>query len=215
MLMRCLTPILVLVLSAQAASGAIKIEIRADGRKVFSNTGGSGAGRAPSLGRAIAPQKLEPLVATFAARRGLDPKLVHAVIRAESGYNPRAVSSKGAIGLMQLMPATARELDVEDPFDPAQNIAAGTRYLKRMLDRFQGSLELALAGYNAGPEAVRRFGGVPPFAETRAYVERVLRDYRDDRTYTLTGRGVVRVGRQVHLRRDPAGRVVLTTASGN
>jgi soluble lytic murein transglycosylase len=160
-------------------------------------------------------QTVEPMVATFAARHQLDPKLVHAVIRAESGYNPRAVSSKGAIGLMQLMPATARELDVGDPFNPAQNIDGGTRYLKRMLDRFQGSLELALAGYNAGPEAVRRFGGVPPFTETRAYVERVLRDYHDDTTFTLTRRGAARLGRQVHLRRDPAGRVIMTTASGN
>ena len=213
--MRWLTPILVLALVAPAASAAIRVETGPDGRKVLSNIGSVAGRRAPSLGRAIPPQTLKPLVTSLAARHRLDPRLVHAVIRVESGYNPRAISSKGAIGLMQLMPATARELDIDDPFDPAQNIAGGTRYLRSLLDRFQGSLELALAGYNAGPAAVRRFGGVPPFAETRTYVERVLRDYRGDETYSLASGGAARVGRRVYVRRDPSGRRVLTTAAGN
>ncbi len=113
-----------------------------------------------------------------ARRAGLDPWLVRAVIRVESGENPRAVSPKGAVGLMQLMPATARELGVESPFHPRDNIRGGVAYLRELLDRYGGRLELALAAYNAGPAAVDRYGGVPPFPETRRFVERVLDLYR-------------------------------------
>jgi len=198
-------------MAATALSAGVTIEVDASGRKVFTNTGAVGTRPAPSLGRRLEPGVLAPLVATWADRHQLDPKLVHAVIRAESGYDPRAVSAKGAIGLMQLMPATARELEIADPFDPAANIAGGTRYLRRMLDRFAGSVELALAGYNAGPEAVRQFGGIPPFAETRSYVQRVLRDYRDDDGYELPANRSPAVGRKVYLTRDATGRVLLTT----
>ncbi|MDX1654917.1 MAG: lytic transglycosylase domain-containing protein [Candidatus Competibacteraceae bacterium] len=112
-----------------------------------------------------------------ARRQRLDPALVHAVISAESGYNPRAVSSKGAMGLMQLMPATARLYGVDDPFDPVANIEAGTRYLRRMVDRFK-NLSLALAAYNAGPGAVARYRNtIPPYLETRRYVVRVTNFY--------------------------------------
>ncbi len=113
------------------------------------------------------------LVEQAARRYGLDPALVDAVVRAESGYDPQATSPAGAAGLMQLMPATARALGVADPYDPAQNVEGGVRYLRGLLDRF-GDVALALAAYNAGPGAVVRFGGVPPYRETRAYVERVL-----------------------------------------
>lgn len=201
------------VLMVPAASADVKIEVQPDGRKVFTNTGSGRARRAPSLGRSLEPSSIKPLVDDSAERYDVDPKLVHAVIRAESGYNPRAVSSKGARGLMQLMPQTARELGVADSFDPAANIAGGTRYLRSLLDRFQGSLELALAGYNAGPEAVRRFGGIPPFAETRKYVERVLRDYRGDATYVVPQASPVS-GRAVRVSRDAAGRALLTTSGG-
>jgi soluble lytic murein transglycosylase-like protein len=112
-------------------------------------------------------------IAEAAGRYGLDPNLIRAVIRAESAFNPFAVSDAGAQGLMQLMPDVAEELAVADPFDPRQNILAGSKYLKDLLNRHHGNIDLAVASYNAGPEAVKRYRGVPPYRETRNYVKMV------------------------------------------
>lgn len=111
-------------------------------------------------------------------RYNVDPFLIKAVIQAESGFNSRAVSKKGAQGLMQLMPQTARELRVHDPFNPKENINGGTRYLRKMLDTFNGNLVLSIAAYNAGPGAVRRAKGVPSIPETVRYVTKVLTHYK-------------------------------------
>jgi len=137
---------------------------------------GSGSGAAQRL-RVTNP--FSPLIERQARARGVDPGLVHAVIRAESGYRPDAVSPKGAVGLMQLMPATASRFGVADREHPESNVSAGTAYLRLLLDRFN-SVPLALAAYNAGEGAVMRHGNqIPPYAETRGYVARVLRDYGD------------------------------------
>jgi soluble lytic murein transglycosylase-like protein len=118
---------------------------------------------------------LDAVVAEAAARHGVPPNLVMAVIAAESQFDPLAVSRRGALGLMQLMPATARILRVSDPFDPRENIEAGVRHLRAMLDLFDDNLPLALAAYNAGATTVIRHRGVPPYRETRQYVSRILR----------------------------------------
>jgi soluble lytic murein transglycosylase-like protein len=132
-----------------------------------------------------APQ-LDALVREAAARCGVDPALVRAVIANESGFDPSATSACGAAGLMQLMPQTARALGVDDPYRPDANVAGGTRYLRSLLDRFHGDVKLAVAAYNAGPGAVAEHGGVPPYAETERYVGAVLDDYARYRACAAT-----------------------------
>jgi hypothetical protein len=114
------------------------------------------------------------IIDKVAAQQGVNAKLVKALVQVESAYQPRARSPKGAMGLMQLMPATARQYSVADPYDPAANIEAGIKHLKSLLQRFPKSVALALAAYNAGEGAVTRFNGIPPYAETRNYVSRIL-----------------------------------------
>jgi hypothetical protein len=114
------------------------------------------------------------IIAAVSEAHGVDPMLVRALIQVESNYRPRARSPKGAMGLMQLMPSTAREYKVRNPFDPRANIEAGIKHLKSLIDRFAGKVELGLAAYNAGEGAVKKFNGVPPYRETRNYVSKIL-----------------------------------------
>ncbi|ABK99381.1 Lytic transglycosylase, catalytic [Pelobacter propionicus DSM 2379] len=120
------------------------------------------------------PSEYEPLIRTCSEKYGVNSSLIKAVIHAESGYNPNAVSSKGASGLMQLMPGTARSLNVANSLDPKDNVEGGVKYLRFLLDTFHGDVSLALAAYNAGLGKVARYGGIPPYTETRTYVNRVL-----------------------------------------
>ena len=123
------------------------------------------------------PKRYVPIVRWAAKRYGVDPHLVWAVIKVESDFNPQAISHKGARGLMQLMPATARMHAVKDIHDPNENIRAGVRHLRLVLDRFKGNLRLGLAAYNAGIKAVEKYRNVPPYSETKKYIKRVLRYY--------------------------------------
>ncbi len=197
-----LLPLMVsLGLLAVPAGGQLKMKIRPDGTKFFYNDR-----PAPASHPAGSGGDLADLVDHHAARSSLDPRLVHAVIQAESSYNPRALSRKGAQGLMQLMPATARQLRVADPYDPDDNLRGGTVYLRHLLDRFGGRLALALAAYNAGPEAVERAGGVPPFPETREYVRRVYRLYRGEEP---TQGELRKTGGEVVVTRDRDNRLIM------
>ena len=127
--------------------------------------------------QSLKPQDLNQVINTISDRHHIDPDFISSVIHAESGFNPRAVSPKGAQGLMQLMPGTASKLGVSNAFDPSANVEGGTRYLTELLQRYNFDVIKALAAYNAGPLRVQQYGGVPPYQETRAYVARIVRDY--------------------------------------
>jgi len=175
------------------AQETIRLKRDARGTLVATNTqGGSYAGARSGSADVVArpaavqePQppaalpRLNPLIRQAARRHGVSSALIRAVVAVESGFDAHAVSPKGARGLMQLMPATARELNVDDVYDPAQNLDGGTRHLRALLDDFDGDVRLALAAYNAGAGAVRRHGGMPPYPETREYVRRVLQRLAD------------------------------------
>jgi len=206
--MKALTALLIALGCAAPLAAGVKIAVGADGHRVIYNE--STEQRERRFANQLMPVPdplLTQLIARHATARRLDPLLVQAVIQAESGYNPRALSDKGAIGLMQLMPETAQDLSVANPFDPDQNLRGGTTYLRAMLDRFSESLDLALAAYNAGPEAVAKYSGVPPYPDTREYVDRVLHLY-NGMGWSDDGD---RVGRRVFLTRDANHRIVLTT----
>lgn len=183
-------------LVAGAAQADVYISIDAKGSYILTNVHRPGhlyetvisepkAQAGPANAQLITGRPYAKLVAAAARTHDVPPALLHAVIKAESGYNPKARSPAGAVGLMQLMPDTAREMGVENRLDPEDNVQGGARYLKRMLNLFDNDITLAVAAYNAGPEAVLRRGAVPPFAETRRYVPNVLREYR--RLQGLTG----------------------------
>lgn len=128
---------------------------------------------------ALKPNTLfHPIISRAAAQYQIDPDLVRAIIFAESGYNPTAVSKKGAMGLMQLMPGTAKAMGVEDCFDPEHNIFGGVKYFKKLFIQFDGDVKLALAAYNAGSRRVREFNGVPPFKATKHYIQKVMKHYK-------------------------------------
>mgnify|MGYP001228438798 CR=1 FL=1 len=158
-----------LIAFAAAAAGC-----SGDGFLPFPSTGGP---------HYIAPAVLNSIVLEQSSERGVSPALVHAIIDQESGEDPSAISSAGAMGLMQLMPGTADAYGVADPFDPAQNVAGGTALLADLLREYRGNVKLALAAYNAGSGAVARYHGVPPFAETQAYVRDVTSLYRASATH--------------------------------
>lgn len=146
-------------------------------RRVAKPSVASAAKSSPQIDLPIAseeaPRPFANLVDSIAGRHEVDCDLVHSMIRVESNYNPLAVSSKGALGLMQLVPSTARRFGVSDSFDPVENVEGGVRYIKYLLNHYNGDHRLALAAYNAGEGTVERYGGVPPFPETRSYVFRV------------------------------------------
>jgi soluble lytic murein transglycosylase-like protein len=146
--------------------------------------------RSSSIGRKKAERILHPIVIQAASRHQVDPALIKAIIMAESGYNTRAISKRGAKGLMQLMPATAHALGVEDAFNPKQNISGGVRYFKQLVTQFDGDVKLALAAYNAGSRNVRHYQGIPPFKATRYYIKKVFKYYeiyKDQMAYTENG----------------------------
>lgn len=171
-------------LPASAKGDQIVVLVDEQGRKIYVNTGESSS-RAnwnsvrtvPSSASPGIPADIDQLVEQTASRYHVDPDLVRAVIRVESGYDAKAVSNKGAMGLMQLIPATAQRFGVGNPFDPKQNIEGGVNYLKHLLTLFGGDLGLSLAAYNAGEHSVQRSGGIPAYRETQNYVRKVTTLY--------------------------------------
>jgi hypothetical protein len=200
--------------SALAAASDVRVAIGPSGRRVILNENSTQRSRRLSTQLLPVPDvDIEPLIARHSGDQNLDPKLVKAVIQVESGYNLRALSNQGAMGLMQLMPTTASLLNVRNPYDPDDNLRGGTQYLRQLLDRFAGRLELALSAYNAGPGAVERHGGIPPYAETRDYVRRILALYRGADGVSAES-AMVFAGnhRKPYLIRGPNNRLLLTTS---
>ncbi len=149
-------------------------------------------------------KKYDGIIKEIAKEYNLEPALIHSIILIESDYDPRAVSSKGAMGLMQLMPATAEYYGVRNPFDPRENIMGGTKYLKDMCRLYYNSTDHVLAAYNAGQTAVKKYGGIPPYPETIKYIEKIKATYRHS---------IIRVRSKIYKYVDPSGRVVLTNDS--
>ncbi|MGA7568820.1 MAG: lytic transglycosylase domain-containing protein, partial [Terriglobales bacterium] len=157
-------------------NGAVMRAARSAASEVDTYLGGSGQSH-QTLNREFTQQEIDAAIDEAAARHNVDPSLVRSVVKVESNFNPNAVSRKGAMGLMQLMPSTARSLNVSNPFDPVQNVDAGVRHLRKLLDNYGGNVPLSLAAYNAGAGAVARSAGVPRFRETQNYVRRITNLY--------------------------------------
>ena len=186
--------VLLLLIGAEGASGEAMYLCREKGGAMnftnaptgancqpyaLSQTGGFREPMVPMGGKRTDSTTFDNDIRRIGRMYQVDPTLIKAVIQAESDFNHRAVSRKGALGLMQLMPDTARELNVTNPFNPRENIDGGTRYLRQLLDSFNGNLTLSLAAYNAGPGLVSRTGGVPKIPETQLYVTKVIQQYKD------------------------------------
>jgi hypothetical protein len=184
-------------------SGAVMRAARSAASEVNTYLDGRGQSH-QTLNRAFTAQDIDAAIDQAAARHNVDPSLVRSVVKVESNFNPNAVSRKGAMGLMQLMPSTARSLNVSNPFDPQQNVDAGVRHLRRLLDSYGGDVRLSLAAYNAGSGAVARSAGVPRFRETQNYVRRITNLYNGG-----SEPGSYIFGNPVHepvrVQRDPRG----------
>jgi soluble lytic murein transglycosylase-like protein len=224
--MRWKTFVVLPLLFAASAAGTARVRIVVqNGKKVIYNDGvgekrPAGARRSNDqwlAARISRPTEYDQLIAHAAGNHSLDPRLVKSVMLVESGFNASAVSPKGARGLMQLMPATATNHGVKNAHNPAENIAGGTKYLSHLLDLFDGNLEKSLAAYNAGEAAVARYGGIPPYDETRNYVRKTLTAYYGmpyaGRAPGTLGGGFGRPasGKAVRVGRDPNNRPLLTT----
>lgn len=163
--------------------GMDNVQLDSDFQKILDNTyeqqygTSSKAGVPSSSSSNVSHGDIDKLIDKYATQNNLDPDFVKAVVKQESGFNPNAKSHCGAMGLMQLMPSTAQGLGVKNAFDAEQNIYGGTKYLKGLMDRFGNNKELALAAYNAGPNAVKKYNGVPPYKETQNYVKNVMASY--------------------------------------
>jgi soluble lytic murein transglycosylase-like protein len=170
-----------MIAGAAPAEAEVRIAVKRDGAKVIYNAGPPRGARGGDLDwlakRHDRPSKYDPIIERYADRYGVDPTFVRAVIQVESDFNPNCVSHKGARGLMQLMPATARRFGVTKVHDPEQNIHGGVRYLAYLMNLFNEDLPRVLAGYNAGENAVLKYGGIPPYQETGTYVKRALTVY--------------------------------------
>ncbi len=201
-------------LMSSSASGEVKMRQGEGGiPHIYNETSNQRSIRLSTHLREVNSLEMEGWIKEHAGRQGLDRRLVQAVIQVESGYNYRARSSKGAMGLMQLMPGTARDLGVRDAYDPEANIGGGALYLRQMLDRFSGNVQLALAAYNAGPEAVRRYGGIPPYKETQNYVRRVLALVEGkEMTIDVPTAPMSAKKPKIYLTRDAKNRLVMSTS---
>jgi soluble lytic murein transglycosylase-like protein len=155
-------------------ASALQAATTADSSSMAGSEGTANVATTSEAAASAGSSEYDPLIEQAAARYGLDPSVLHGLIQQESGFNPSAQSSAGASGLTQLMPGTATSLGVVNPLNPAESIEGGARYLSQLMGQFGGNTEEALAAYNAGPGAVRQYGGIPPYAETQSYVSKVL-----------------------------------------